>query len=672
MRTDPWPAEDPWDGLPRRFLSLATGEYDHARQYPPLRQVTEDVAALGTWLCDTGRLGEARAFPTPQAPPPNPTRRQIEQAVRPGALSADDVTVVYVNGYGLLRNGHRIVLRETDPSRASTALKTADLIEWLAESQVRHLLLVLDLCYAASVDDHLLADGITIPSTWLVLASAGAQQRARPGSFAGAVARAVEELRGRVGERTGIHRRYFTAAEFCDVLRHFVAEEERIWWAGPVPATAQHPCLPNPHFALPDHVSTAVERHDLALCRGDLAIHGEDLLTGRDRVFRELVELVRATPKEGFGVILVTGSAGSGKSALLSRLATLSDPLFANEHADLVRGLDPGLLPPLGAVTVAVSAGRKSPDAVLRQVAVGLGVRNPPSWPLPALTRCVLEQVRAIQGMTTIMIDTLDGSTDADRLAEELGQLAIKSDSRLRLVLGVRSPGGDPKPGDEQDGGGPWADQLTSQLEPARIRVDQDEWWERKDVVGYIGAILRNTPGSPYREDIERSAALAEAIADGCGRSYLLAGLAARSLADRDTVVGPEDPAFLAMIGDEIVGAMISDEIVGVFRDDLERACDGDPRRIRSAVGVLRALAFARGPGLPWAWAWPAIANAVDDVQDRYGDEDIARVLESPLAAYLVRDVADGRTVYRLIHDEIGRMLREEWQQLLPEQADGN
>ena len=49
--------------------------------------------------------------------------------------------------------------------------------------------------------------------------------------------------------------------------------------------------------------------------------------------------------------MLVTGGVGSGKSAVLARLVTLSDPGFPQEYAEQIVLVPANLKPPVDAVT---------------------------------------------------------------------------------------------------------------------------------------------------------------------------------------------------------------------------------------------------------------------------------------------------------------------------------
>ena len=104
--------------------------------------------------------------------------------------------------------------------------------------------------------------------------------------------------------------------------------------------------------------------------------------------------------------------------------------------------------------------------------------------------------------------------------------------------------------------------------------------------------------------------------------------------------------------------------MVGVFRADLIRAFPEPDTRL-AAVELLRAVAFAYGKGLPWGEIWPLVANAVANRHGKFGDRDIADLLASPISAYLVTDVEDDTTVYRLFHDALRGALRTRWRDLM-------
>ena len=134
-----------------------------------------------------------------------------------------------------------------------------------------------------------------------------------------------------------------------------------------------------------------------------------------------------------------------------------------------------------------------------------------------------------------------------------------------------------------------------------------------------------------------------------------MARLAAAALTQRPELADPADPAWLATL---------DEDVVGVFRADLIRAFPEPDTRL-AAVELLRAVAFAYGKGLPWGEIWPLVANAVAGRHGKFGDRDIADLLASPISAYLVTDVEDDTTVYRLFHDALRGALRTRWRDLM-------
>jgi hypothetical protein len=231
---------------------------------------------------------------------------------------------------------------------------------------------------------------------------------------------------------------------------------------------------------------------------------------------------------------------------------------------------------------------------------------------------------------------------------------------RVRLIVGVRSPGGTDAPASADDhtsGERPLADIAEDALGAVRLRVDEAPWWRPEDLADYATQLVIATDGSPYvgHENRKQAEQVAHTLAAKAGKSFLITRIAATSLAYRDDRVDPDDPAWQATL---------TEGVLGVFRDDLHVTLP-DPIDRQKAVHLLRAVAFAYGRGLPWRPIWPLVANAIADGERTYGDSDIAWLLSSRLAAYLVTDREDGITVYRLFHDALRSTLRERSQALL-------
>ena len=678
---------DDSDVLRRHFVAIATADYDD-RSYPALPGVTSEVQELQAWLCDSGRLG-GRAF----SPPPylaalahGPTAGQIRAMLRNELRqwTDADAAAVFITGHGQVADGsHWLVLRDSESTDlANTALRTSDFIRGLMSSGVEHLLLIVDACFAGASKADVVRLDKDFPRGWLVLPSAMKDETATTGALSTAIAKAVDKLHGGQGEKYGRNARYFTVEQFLATVSEFLGDGQRLTPLYGSQTSGPHLCLPNPHFAAQSVVPTEASRHELALPKRDLQthwvprargiVHADDggwLFTGRAALMRELIRTTTGEP----GTTLITGVAGCGKSAVLARLVTLSDPDFLSAYADQVAPIPPDLRPEPEAVDVAVLATGKWPHEILGQLFDALAVPRPQttSWDATGLAERINVWTRWLadrDSVVTIVLDALDEAHDPLAVASMLGQLTSgTAAAKIRLLVGVRSPGGPDNPSAGHatypavGWGRPLADDVEAMLHARRLRVDEDPWWHPDDVRDYAASVLRNTPGSLYAlaEHQDTTADIAQVLADRATQSFLVARIAAASLADRPYLILPNDPAWLAAV---------DDGVLGVFRDDLNRSFSSRHDRERAVV-LLRAVAFAFGRGLPWGEIWPLVANAVADTHAKYGDRDIAWLLASPMSAYLVTDQEDDATVYRLFHDTLRFTLRERWHDLLEDRS---
>jgi len=95
--------------------------------------------------------------------------------------------------------------------------------------------------------------------------------------------------------------------------------------------------------------------------------------TGRRQALSQLVVWLTAEPSPADNVRVVTGGPGSGKSAVLARLVTMSNPRYrASMPGPLAAGDPIAALPP-GAIDVAVHARTASADEVISTLAAAAG-----------------------------------------------------------------------------------------------------------------------------------------------------------------------------------------------------------------------------------------------------------------------------------------------------------
>ena len=206
--------------LRRTFVAIATSTYEDP-SWPAL-PVAEEVRTLAAWFCGDG-LGDRRFTHRYRELADNPTKDQVRTVLENPAASrkwrASDAAVVFITGHGIVADDtHWLVLRQTrtDALRA-TALKTVDIVGWLTDTGIEHLLLVLDTCYAGKVTGDIVRFDEDLPKTWLVMASTAKNDEAMPGVLTGAVQEFLDELGGSTGQKYGLDR-YLTVEDRKSVV----------------------------------------------------------------------------------------------------------------------------------------------------------------------------------------------------------------------------------------------------------------------------------------------------------------------------------------------------------------------------------------------------------------------------------------------------------------------
>jgi WD40 repeat protein len=666
----------------RELAVIATASFD-PDLFRDLPQVVEEVELITAWLTDE-KLGRRCFTHVYDELAKDPSCAQIEDRFRnpPRDMRWNDATaaVLYITGHGVVHEGrHYLVLSETEGSRLdATAFDTDRLLRWLNNTDLEHLLVLIDVCSAGQAAKEMVGWPKRPKDNWLVLPSALADQTAEPG----ALTRAISTFLSTAAE-FNTHAQYLTVGLFVDAINEQLPPGQKVEriYKGRLPDRGKdrdqdrerHVCLPNPAYEPRDElVSTDPALQALALRKQLLSLHNRVsrgmpsadspgwLFTGRERLMRDLISAAR-TPV----VTMITGSAGSGKSTALSRLVTMSDRDFRVRDAAELAGVPADLVPMPGIVDVALSARSKSSRQVVTQICFDLGIlAHAGSWddPVRANLEALSEYLAARQAPVTIVIDALDEALDAVGLVTDVLK-PLKGDhpDRLCLLVGVRSSGGDSatagargEPREE-----PLRDMMVAELAARELPADDDLRWNPHDLTTFVRNVLTNTENSPYRDAGRATVdAVADVISSLSGRSYLMAGAAAKTITDRPEVAAPDDPALLS----DLKGGLHR-----VFRRDLQESLSS-PRDRRRAVALLRALAFAHGTGLPRRLVWPNVATAVDAGDDedmQYGDGEIRSLLQSRLSAYLRTDQQDDLTVYRLMHDELREILQYRWRELL-------
>ncbi|MEV6218614.1 tetratricopeptide repeat protein [Nocardia sp. NPDC051833] len=617
-----------------RFVGIGIDQYaDHEPLVYPVaevRAVAECLAGVfeGEPLCD-------------------PDETSVRDLLKAVAGHRAESMVVLWSGHGVVRPKKRLAL---PVSNTRGFVNAADVVDFCAESGASQLLCIIDACYAGlSVDD-----AMGIASAWTeefppdsdqawfgVLVSAGGGETARDGAFGTVLRRLLNE-----GPRSADMRRRWSVQNrliLGEDLGNALLDAEEWDGTDQRPRFARSgfglPMIPNPLWR-PDAPARVVE-HLLRAARAG-AVEGEgSWFTGRAGEVDQVVAWVRSGEP---GVAVVTGSAGTGKSAIVGRVVSVTnlgerallgapdgwghtDPgqgtVHANAHA---RGLTVDRLAAMldedlaraGILTVSESGPRNGAELV------------------GALQRHTAKQDRKVP---VVVVDGLDEARgEAFTIATDL---LCRIAPFATVVVSTRDlPATDTTAG------------LVETLSPIHL-VDLDDADQRRSQQNAIGNYLRyRLRGVSPMMDADLVAAVV-AAADQVETPFLVARIIADQLRAQpiDTSIAGWESGLVLSLGQ-------------AFDTDLARiaAPTGIPHLVDDpemlARKVLTALAWGLGAGLPEP-EWMCVAGAMAGVE--ISSEHISWVLDG-LGRYVVQDGEAEVAVYRLAHQSLADHLRRPFQ----------
>ncbi|MFJ8627852.1 AAA family ATPase [Kitasatospora sp. NPDC093550] len=679
------------DGIVRRRLVVVAVDSYEDGQEGFTEAVAAQVERITGWLADPA-LGDDRRFEVVKAehsPRSVDDLRAFLHGQKLAAASYKEAVVVYITGHGLRRNSprHYLTLPATEEERLlATAFPTSELITTVLDSQSEHVLVLVDSCHSGTLHAELaslfqdLSDERHSHKGAAVVTAGHHYEKPLVGSFTRRVALAWERMRDEAAGYTGSH---LSFAEWEQLLHQVGLDEDGAdkglvsaeWVVPSSRGSAPSACLPNPRFRPVESVAGPALRQ-LALGSGPLdefwlerasGRTGADdpgwYFSGRAEPMGRMVAFIR----NGTGVLVVTGAAGSGKSALLARLVTLADTGFAADprYADVVAGIPGELRPDPGAVDVAVLARNKSARVVVEELLAALG--GAPSngeLPLQSLLGLLAARASGSGGPVNVVIDALDEAEDPLAcVGDVIVPLSRLGERRaVRLVVGVRSS---PSSGEYASGGAlrdERADQLLQRLADALrtegvasqiLRTDGPDC--TSDIAAYTAALLGAPQASPYHGEPEAADAAALHVAEAVAPSFLDARIAAEQLRTAGACQDLEETGWLKRL---------ADGTTGLLREDIRAVASAAGVESSLLVAALRATAFAPGAGLPWAEVWPAVTVALASEAYGHGFTDVEaadhaiRILRSGrLTGYLASAEEDGRAVYRPVHQRLTDLL---------------
>jgi WD40 repeat protein len=333
------------------------------------------------------------------------------------------------------------------------------------------------------------------------------------------------------------------------------------------------------------------------------------------------------------GLFIVTGPAGSGKSALLGNLLiysnkTLRELLIGTGQLEPVPEWEQ---PPDDAFDTVVHLTGMTVHQLLTRLADAAGLPwsrlRPAERTSHALVRLLKDRGRPF----TVLADALDEAQDPYAIARHV-LTDVAAVPGCRVVLGTRAT-----LHDDPDGPSGAGDLLTILMRdgrPERLVVDRD----KASITTYVRRRLQAARrAGTIQTDDEAIRETAELIREK-NRQFLFARLAVHELLARPQLLEP------------------------ARRDELNRLLRGDHRQLfaaaverlressSAAVPLLAALALAQGRGVPRSGrVWATMASALDKFGRTIDENDIDE-LTARAAPYIMLDAESGQSVYRMAH----------------------
>jgi WD40 repeat protein len=352
---------------------------------------------------------------------------------------------------------------------------------------------------------------------------------------------------------------------------------------------------------------------------------------GRSRALTEIKSwLDRAEPDRR--VLVITGSPGVGKSAVLGRVVTTSDPTLRAE----LPSDDDAIRATVGSVACAVHAKGKTALDVATEVARAASARLPgqPADLAPAVREALEDRA---QGKFNVIIDALDECATTAEARTVITKIVLPlaetcSDLGTQVIVGTRR--------NDDEGS------LLDSFGRAAYQIDLDttDYFTLNDLAAYALACLQlvgdERPGNPYHDQVAAES-LARRIAELADRNFLIAGLIARGRGMHDTeAVDAAQVSFDATVD-------------AALREYLDRAASSGGLAARE---ILTALAFAEAPGLSFE-LWTIAVESL--YGHRLRMSDLISFGRSSTANFLVESSTSGATepVFRLFHQALSDAL---------------
>ena len=330
-------------------------------------------------------------------------------------------------------------------------------------------------------------------------------------------------------------------------------------------------------------------------------------------------------------VLVVTGSPGVGKSAVLGRVVTTADP----QLRAALPGDDTAVKAPLGSIGCAVHAKGKTALEVAREIAAAVSAPMPDRVEdfAPLIRQGLIDHNRRRFNVIVDAVDEAQSPSEARLILTivVLGLSQTCADVGANLVVGTRT----------HDGGGNLVNRLGAAA--TTVNLDDPEYSSIEDLTDYVIATLQmfgnGRVDNPYAA-VSVAAPMADRIATLADGNYLVAGLVGRTHGQYDQL--PVDPATLTF----------DSSVYDAFGTYLQRV---PPFQHITATDLLTPLAYAEAPGFT-AELWRAALGALTGHD--LSATDLARFAATSAAAFVVQASQTGAAgSYRLFHQALSDAL---------------
>ena len=263
--------------------------------------------------------------------------------------------------------------------------------------------------------------------------------------------------------------------------------------------------IPEGMWALVARAAAQAEQGD------DVALAAGAYFAGRSRVFANVAAWLAEPRAASFQLLAVTGAPGSGKSAVIRRLALLADPA--------TRGLVPmnSWVPRLTipAIDLVTSARIGTCADLIAEICDAASVPLQRTWGELEMKDALLRALAARDGPLNIVIDAIDEAAEPLKLARELVELAELAEGMLRVIVATRP-------------------HLMPYFSDAYvIDLDSELYRDPEDLVAFARHRLMSTPGSPYVNHESVVDRIAELVAQRSHGNFLVTKMVCDHLAAR-------------------------------------------------------------------------------------------------------------------------------------------